>query len=108
MAETGRRWAESAKEIEQRSCALLLLIHTNQFSVTVTRVGPVFVLCQYYGSITRDKEEQKQDTAQTCKMSPFLLTQLPLQKRYEALVIVDEGHDEIEEEESVQVFSLIN
>ena len=53
----------------------------------------------------RDREGWKQVTACGCKRNPSLPSQLPLQNRYDALGMVDEGHDEIEEEESVQVLS---
>ena len=71
--------------------------------MTTTELGPVSVLCQDEGSNTRDKEEWKQVTAWSCKKSPSLPSELPLQNRYEALNMVDKGHDEMQKEESVQV-----
>lgn len=101
-----RSISESEKGIDQWSCALPSLVLTRQLSMATTEVGPVPVLCQDEGSITRSKEEWKQVTAWSCKRSPSLPSQLPLQNRYEALGMIDEGHDEIEDKESVQVFSL--
>lgn len=47
----------------------------------------------------------KQVTAWSCNRNLSLPSQLPLQSRYEALGVVDEAHDETEEEEPVQALS---
>lgn len=73
--------------------------------MATAEVCPVPVLCRDEGSVLRDREGWKQVTAGSCKRSSSLPSRLPLQNRYDALGMVDKGHDEIEQEESVQVLS---
>lgn len=63
---------ESQKEIDQCSCVLPSLVQKSQRRMATTEVGPVSVLCQNEGSITRDKEEWKQVTSWGCKRNPSL------------------------------------
>lgn len=62
----------------------------------MTKAGLVSDLHQDKGSIWRGTKERKEtSTTQSCKRSPCSFTQLPLENRYEALGVVDEGCEEV-------------
>ena len=73
--------------------------------MATTEGCPVSILCQDEGSVMRDREEWKQVAAGSCKRNPSLPSQLPLQNRYEALSMVDNGNDHKEEEESASTLT---
>lgn len=98
--EVGRRRSiqESEREIDQWSHTLPSMMHRSQLSVATMEAGPGSALHQEEGSVTRDKEGWKKVIARSSKRYPSLPSKIPLQNRYKALGMVDETHNEKEEE----------
>ena len=76
--------------------------------MATTEAGPGSALCQEEGSVSRDKEGWKKVTVWSSKRNPSLPSKLPskipLQNKYEALGMVNEAHNEKEEEPAQAVF----
>lgn len=94
---------QSERVTDEWSCALPSLICTVQPSMATTEVGPVSDLHHAKGSNLKDTEEWQKVTEWNSKRSLCLSIQPPLMMNCEALGMVKERCEKVEEDVSVQV-----